>query len=113
MKAKGYNKIGVTGFCMGGALTIAAIAQGDEFSAAAPFYGVPDLSKLDLTRIKVPVLAHFGETDDAKGFSDKETALRLETAMKAAGVTFTLRMWEAGHAFMNQANPHTYKPEIA
>jgi dienelactone hydrolase len=22
-------------------------------------------------------------------------------------------MWNAGHAFMNQANPHTYDPEIA
>ena len=31
---------------MGGALTIASIAQSEEFSAAAPFYGVPDLSKV-------------------------------------------------------------------
>jgi carboxymethylenebutenolidase len=113
LKAKGYAKIGITGFCMGGALTVAAIASCDEFSAAAPFYGVPDLSKLDLSRVKVPVLAHFGEKDLMKGFSDKEAALNLESAMKGAGVAFTLHLWDAGHAFMNQANPANYHPEIA
>ena len=45
LKDLGYKKIGITGFCMGGGLTIAAIASGSEFSAAVPFYGVPDLSK--------------------------------------------------------------------
>ena len=99
---------------MGGALTIASIASGtDLFSAAAPFYGVPDLSLVNLSNIKIPVLAHFGETDDAKGFSDPETAHKLESAAKEAGVNFTLKMWPAGHAFMNQSNPHAYKPEIA
>jgi carboxymethylenebutenolidase len=46
---------------MGGALTIASIASGSEFSAAVPFYGVPDLSKVPLGNIKIPVLAHFGD----------------------------------------------------
>lgn len=114
LKAQGYEKVGVTGFCMGGALTIAAIANAtDEFAAAVPFYGVPDLSKLNLANIKIPVLAHFGETDEAKGFSDPETAHKLEAAAKEAGVNFTLHMWAAGHAFMNQANPQVYKPDIA
>jgi carboxymethylenebutenolidase len=113
LKEKGYKKIGITGFCMGGALTIASIASGSEFSAAAPFYGVPDLSKVPLANIKVPVLAHFGDKDEAKGFSDPETAHKLEAAAKEAGVNFTLHMWNAGHAFMNQANPHAYNPEIA
>jgi len=113
LKEKGYKKIGITGFCMGGALTIASVASGSEFSAAVPFYGVPDLSKVPLANIKIPVLAHFGDKDEAKGFSDPETAHRLEAAAKEAGVNFTLHMWNAGHAFMNQANPHSYDPEIA
>ncbi len=59
------------------------------------------------------MLAHFGETDEKKGFSDPETAYKLEQLCKDAGVNFTLHMWSAGHAFMNQSNPHTYDPEIA
>ena len=113
LKAKGYEKVGVTGFCMGGALTIAAIASGEEFAAAVPFYGVPDLSKFNLANIKIPVLAHFGEKDEVKGFSDKETAYKLEAAAKEAGINFTLHLWDAGHAFMNQASPKNYMPEIA
>jgi len=113
LKEKGYKKIGITGFCMGGALTIASVASGSEFSAAVPFYGVPDLTKVPLANIKIPVLAHFGDKDEAKGFSDPETAHKLEAAAKEAGVDFTLHMWSAGHAFMNQANPKTYDPEIA
>jgi carboxymethylenebutenolidase len=113
LKGKGYKKIGITGFCMGGALTLAAVANSTEFSAAVPFYGVPDLSKVPIANIKVPVLAHFGDKDDAKGFSDPETAHKLEAVAKEAGIDFTLHMWGAGHAFMNQSNPHVYDAEIA
>jgi hypothetical protein len=36
------------------------------------FYGVPDLSTLDLKSIKIPIQAHFGNNDTMKGFSDPE-----------------------------------------
>jgi carboxymethylenebutenolidase len=52
LKEKGYEKVGVTGFCIGGALSIAAIASGCEFAAAVPFYGVPDLTKVRITNIQ-------------------------------------------------------------
>ena len=114
LKEKGYLKVGITGFCMGGALTIAAAHAADVFAAAVPFYGVPDLSKVDVTKIKCPVLAHFGDKDEAKGFSAPEDAYRLEKACKDGGVNFALHMWEnAGHAFMNQSNPHSYNPDVA
>lgn len=61
LKSQGYEKVAITGFCMGGALTLAAIANSDEFVAAAPFYGVPDLTKVNVANIKCPVLAHFGD----------------------------------------------------
>jgi carboxymethylenebutenolidase len=113
LKGLGYEKIVITGFCMGGALTLAAIANSDEFAAAAPFYGVPDLTKVNVANIKIPVLAHFGDKDEVKGFSDPETAYKLEKAAKDAGINFTLHMWEAGHAFMNKANVHCYNEEVA
>ncbi len=115
LKAKGYEKVGVTGFCMGGALAIAAVTNGaDEFTCCAPFYGVPDLAKYDIKTVKVPVLAHFGSLDDKPGFSDPETAYKLEALAKEGGVNFTLKMWEGvNHAFMNRARADAYNPEIA
>ena len=47
LKEKGYAKVGITGFCLGGALSIFAIAAGDLFAAAAPFYGVAGMDKLN------------------------------------------------------------------
>lgn len=64
LKSKGYGKIAITGFCMGGALAIASVTGGgDEFVACAPFYGVPDLNQFDIKTVKVPILAHFGTLD--------------------------------------------------
>ena len=115
LKSKGYGKIGVTGFCMGGALAIAAVTNGaDEFSGCAPYYGVPDLTKFDIKSVKVPILAHFGTLDQHMGFSDPETAHKLEALAKEGGINFTLKMWEGGkHAFMNRARQDAYEPSIA
>ena len=99
---------------MGGALVISSIANAnDEFSSAAPFYGVPDLTKISIANIKIPVVGHFGEHDEVPNFSDKATALKLEAAAKEAGVDFTLRMWDAGHGFMNASNPAHYNEAAA
>ena len=40
------QKIGIMGFCMGGALSIAAMTKTDIITAAAPFYGIPSLKQL-------------------------------------------------------------------
>lgn len=57
---KGVKKVGILGFCMGGALTIASVATIPGFDAAAPFYGIPDLSKFDVSKITCKFEAHFG-----------------------------------------------------
>ena len=104
LRNSGCKKVFITGFCMGGALAIATISTfGEAFDGAAPFYGVPDLTKFDLANAKCAILAHFGDLDQAKGFSDPETAKNLEKVAQEKGCKFTLRMWEnVDHAFMNQ-----------
>eukprot|EP01006_Ploeotia_vitrea_P032876 TRINITY_DN65068_c0_g1_i3.p1 TRINITY_DN65068_c0_g1~~TRINITY_DN65068_c0_g1_i3.p1 ORF type:complete len:122 (-),score=0.48 TRINITY_DN65068_c0_g1_i3:182-547(-) len=102
LKSIGCKKVGVLGFCMGGALTIAAMCYVPEIDAGTPFYGIPDLSKATPSNIKNPIVAYFGENDEAKGFSDAESARKLEKTLKDAGVNFTLKMMPGcGHAFMN------------
>jgi len=114
LRNSGCKKVFLTGFCMGGAITIATIATfGDAYDGAAPFYGIPDLSKFDLSYAKCAILAHFGDLDKAKGFSDPEAARNLEQVALGKGCNFRLRMWEnVDHAFMNQ-DSQRYNPDAA
>ncbi|XP_052202594.1 uncharacterized protein LOC127808208 isoform X2 [Diospyros lotus] len=73
MKPKFYPgpcKVGVTGFCMGGALSIASSVLVPEVDAVVAFYGVPSSQLADPSNAKAPVQAHFGELDSFVGFSD-------------------------------------------
>eukprot|EP00803_Ostreobium_quekettii_P005813 evm.model.scf_128EXC.1 EVM.evm.TU.scf_128EXC.1 scf_128EXC:12966-15565(+) len=102
LRAGGSPTVGAVGFCMGGALTFCA-AQHAGVDCAAPFYGTPARAVCQPEAIKVPVQAHFGKLDEQKGFSDTETAMKLEAQMKEAGVPVEFFYYEgAGHAFLNE-----------
>ena len=103
--------MGVTGFCMGGALSLASAALIPEISAAAPFYGIPSSDLCDLGKIKIPVQAHFGSKDNLEGFSSPKDAKALAEKFDAGGVTYELFMYDTGHAFTNPTNPN-YTKEI-
>jgi carboxymethylenebutenolidase len=100
------GKVAVVGFCLGGALTIASAANIPGIAAAVPFYGVPDLSKLDLGKVTAPILAHFAERDD---WASPEKARRIEADLKAKGKAIELHVYEgAGHAFMRDSDKTKY-----
>src|SRR5262252_1816036 len=50
------GNVGVIGFCLGGALTLAAAANVPEVKAVTPFYGLSD--GVDYGKIKAPVQMH-------------------------------------------------------
>lgn len=62
----------MTGFCMGGALALAAGVLIDEVDAVVHFYGIPPAELCDPATISKPVQSHFGAKDSMKGFSDPE-----------------------------------------
>lgn len=101
LKRGGGARVGLVGFCMGGALSLLAAAHVPEADAVACWYGYPPLAYLDATKIKAPLLAHFA-TDDAyfpiAGVDD------LEQALRAAGVRFEIHRYQAKHAFGNETN---------
>lgn len=106
----GCTKVGVTGFCMGGALSFAAAARCPEISAAAPFYGIPKPALADLTQIRIPVESHFGELDEVAGFSSPADYNALNEKLAAAGVHHKLYTYKAGHGFTNVKNAN-YNPD--
>ena len=99
---EGCPKVGITGFCMGGALALAGLAHSPDIAAAAPFYGLPKPQLADLSTVTKPVQGHYGEKDGMKGFSDPEAARAAEAALKAAGSDAEFFIYPGvGHAFMN------------
>ncbi|WCJ37534.1 alpha/beta-Hydrolases superfamily protein [Euphorbia peplus] len=104
LKANGSNKVGVTGFCMGGALSVASSVLVPEVDAVVAFYGVPPSELADPAQAKAPVQAHFGELDNFVGFSDVTAAKGLEEKLKASGVPYEVHVYPGNaHAFMNRS----------
>lgn len=113
LQDNGSDKVGVIGFCMGGALTLAAAINLDRVAAAVSFYGVPEPALKEDAKFKAPVQAHFGELDGYKGFSDVETAKLLEQRLSSASVPHEVHVYPGqGHAFVN-ATPEGIKRKDA
>ncbi|MEK8050463.1 dienelactone hydrolase family protein [Ideonella sp. DXS22W] len=98
LKARG-GKVGVTGFCMGGALTLLALANVPEADAGVVWYGLPPLEYIDATQIKVPLIAHWATQDGAFPIASVDA---LEEKLKAAGTAYTGHRYLAHHAFANE-----------
>ncbi|KAL1555541.1 carboxymethylenebutenolidase [Salvia divinorum] len=102
LKANGSKKVGVAGYCMGGALAIASSVLVPGVDAVVAFYGVPSPELADPIKAKAPLQAHFGELDGFVGFSDPKTGKDLEEKLKASGVPHEVYFYPGiGHAFMN------------
>lgn len=104
------GRVGVMGFCMGGALTVAAAARLDGLSAAVCFYGVPPRALADPARIEIPFQGHFATRDD---WCTAAVAQQLEADMKAAGRRPEIHHYEADHAFFNASRPEVHDAAAA
>jgi len=98
LKARG-GKVGVTGFCMGGALTLLALGAAPEIDAGVVWYGCPPLEYIDATKIKVPVQGHWATQDE---FFPTATIDELEKKLRAADVNFDFHRYLAYHGFSNE-----------
>ena len=98
LKSASQN-VGITGFCMGGALTLLALSNIPELTAGAAWYGFPPLDYIDASAIKMPLLGHWAIQD---AFFSIETVDALEDKLKAAGVKPEFHRYLAHHAFANE-----------
>jgi len=92
-------KVGVTGFCMGGALTLLALTQAPELDAGVTFYGCPPLEYIDASKIKAPLMGHWATQDQFFGI---DTSHQLDTKLRGASVGFEFHRYLAHHAFANE-----------
>ncbi|KPK20170.1 MAG: carboxymethylenebutenolidase [Betaproteobacteria bacterium SG8_41] len=99
LKASGSAKVGVTGFCMGGALTLLAAVNVPEADAGVVWYGYPPLEYVDASKIKAPLLAHWATDDAAFPIAKVD---ELEKMLQGANVTFEFHRYNAKHAFANE-----------
>jgi carboxymethylenebutenolidase len=108
------DRVGIVGFCMGGALALYAATLSDVFAAVVPFYpymGVTAAAKPDVANIKGAVLGHFAEKDEA--YTPQQVS-DLEAELRAAGVDVEF-FWYAGadHAFFNDTRPEVFDEDAA
>lgn len=108
---EGCNRVGVVGYCMGGALTMLA-ASLPGVDAYAAYYGFPPKEAGDaVSRITVPGVIFFGEHEnffsvpDAQAFAERQ---------RQAGRACEVVVYKgAGHAFFNDDRPDAYVESAA
>ena len=99
LKGLGSRKVGITGFCMGGALTLLSSVFVPGLDAVVVWYGYPPLDYVDATKITAPIMGHWASHDDVFAISGVD---ELEKKLTAASVSFEFFRYDAKHAFANE-----------
>lgn len=114
------DRLGVTGFCGGGALTLHTAAEYPGVTAAVPWYGhvkrtYPDAPGVDafslVSRIKAPVLGLYGGADTGIA---PEDVRRFEAELRKTNPSVEFILYPgAPHAFFSDDRPQVYKKDAA
>jgi carboxymethylenebutenolidase len=105
----GGDRVGITGFCMGGGLALVAATQRpDKVKACVPWYGLipwPD-AQPDWDALDAVVLGHYAERD---GFFSPEAAEALAEDLRSRGKEIEIVIHPGvDHAFFNDTRPEVY-----
>ena len=109
LSARG-GKVGLTGFCMGGAVTVIGAVHVPELSAAVCFYGLPPEGVAAPRDIRVPFQGHFASLDD---WCTPAAVDAFERKLQAAGKSFEIHRYPGHHAFMNSERKEVYGADQA
>jgi carboxymethylenebutenolidase len=108
-EAYGVEKVGITGFCMGGTFALRAACELENIGAAAPFYGdVPD--EFTLKDLKCPVIFVSGTKDQ---WINPEKVGELERIAGENFLPIESLKYDADHAFFNNTRPEVYDETAA
>ena len=104
------GKVGLTGFCLGGAVTIIGAVRVAEFAAGVCFYGIPPKEAADPANIRMPLQGHFANEDD---WCTPEAVNAFEQACKAAKKDVEIHRYAAKHGFVNEQRPDVHERKCA
>jgi carboxymethylenebutenolidase len=93
------DRVGVTGFCLGGGLTFfTACKFSNEIAAAAPFYGMVLDEWIEAVKdITIPIYLFFGGIDP---FIPRDRIHQIESRFQELGKEYTLKLYpDASHGF--------------
>ena len=102
-------KVGLTGFCLGGAVTVLGAMRISEIDAAICFYGLPAIVAGESVDLRVPFQAHFANDDD---WCTPAAVDKFETAVRSEQPVDIFR-YDAAHGFMNEERPNAHQRQAA
>jgi carboxymethylenebutenolidase len=108
--ARNGAKVGLTGFCLGGAVTIIGATRISELAAAVAFYGIPPEQAAKPADVKIPLQGHFANRDD---WCTPQVVDAFEKGLKAAGKTAEFFRYDADHAFVNEERAAVHDRQAA
>jgi carboxymethylenebutenolidase len=95
------GKVGVVGFCFGGAISNSMAVRLPELSASVPYYG-GQAALADVPKIQAPLQLHYASLDTRVNAGWPA----YEAALKANGKEYEAFMYEnANHGFHNDTTP--------
>jgi carboxymethylenebutenolidase len=95
------GRVGVVGFCYGGAIANMLATRIEDLGGAVPFYGRQP-AVADVPKIKAPLLIHYAENDQGVNAGWPE----FENALKANKIRYTAYIYPGTqHGFNNDTTP--------
>lgn len=104
---EGGGRVGIVGFCMGGALAVLAAARVPEANAVVTWYGNPPADALNVEQIHAPLQGHFALGDTFFPIAGVDS---LEHRLNDAKVAHEFHRYDADHAFGNEGGA-SHDPE--
>jgi len=105
-------KVGVTGYCMGGALVLRlGTMRPDAIGALAPYYGVIGWPQapVDWSQLQAPIQGHYASDDD---FASPEAVAKFVEELRGLGKQIEVFTYpNTQHAFTNDQRPEVFAPE--
>jgi carboxymethylenebutenolidase len=105
------KRVGVIGFCMGGALSLYAASRNANVGACVVFYGIHPNVTPALAALSAPVLGIYAGQD---AFTPPAAVAELDRKLTELGKRHEFHSYpDADHAFFNDTRPQVYNAAAA